>query len=73
MKTPQLRFWALEHPTGMFAAFIILRIGRVLAANASSPSARRNRRAACFALATLIMLASIPWPGMANGRPLFRY
>ena len=33
MKTPQLRFWAIEHPTGMFAAFIILRIGRVLAAN----------------------------------------
>jgi hypothetical protein len=73
MKTPQLRFWAIEHPTGMFAAFIILRIGRVLAANSASPAVARNRRATCFAVATLIIIASIPWPGLPYGRGLFRY
>src|SRR5215831_15567703 len=73
MKAPQLRFWAIEHPTGMFAAFIVLRIGRVLASNSKTPEVRRNRRATCFAVATLIILASIPWPGLPYGRALFRY
>jgi hypothetical protein len=27
----------------------------------------------CFALATIAMLAAIPWPGMPAGRPLFRF
>lgn len=72
MRNPAQRFWAVEHAGGMFAAMILVRIGRVLAANATSMSASRNRRLTCFALATAAMLASIPWPGLANGRPLFR-
>lgn len=72
MHTPALRFWALEHAGGMFAAVLLVRMGRVLAANASSKLAARNRRLACFAIATIGMLLSIPWPGLANGRPLFR-
>ena len=58
---------------GMFVAFIILRIGRVLASNSKTTAAARNRRAICFALATLIIVASIPWPGLPYGRALFRY
>jgi hypothetical protein len=26
----------------------------------------------CFGLATILMIAGIPWPGMRAGRPLFR-
>jgi hypothetical protein len=44
----------------------------VLANNAKTPASARNRRLICFALATLTMIASIPCPGLANGRPLFR-
>ncbi len=73
MKSAGLRFWAIEHPTGMFAAFILLRIGRIMAAHAKTTASRRNRRAVCFALATLTMMASIPWPGLPYGRALFRY
>ena len=72
MTDPALRFWAIEHAGGMFAAVVLVRMGRVLAANAATPGAARSRRLCCFAIATLGMLVSIPWPGFANGRPLFR-
>jgi hypothetical protein len=72
MTNPALRFWALEHAGGMFLSVVLVRMGRVLAANAKTPAAARKRRLTCFAIATLGMLLSIPWPGLANGRPLFR-
>ena len=72
MANPALRFWAVEHAGGMFLSVVLVRMGRVLAANAKTPLAARNRRLTCFAVATLGMLISIPWPGLANGRPLFR-
>jgi hypothetical protein len=72
MTNPALRFWAVEHAGGMFLSVLLVRMGRVLAANAKTPAAARNRRLTCFAIATLGMLISIPWPGLANGRPLFR-
>lgn len=73
MKNPPLRFWAVEHLVGMFAVMALVRMGRIMAANATTPSAQRNRRLVCFVLATLVMIASIPWPGMTAGRPLFRF
>jgi len=72
MANPALRFWAVEHAGGMFASVVLVRMGRVLSANAKTSAAARNRRLTCFAIATLGMLISIPWPGLANGRPLFR-
>jgi hypothetical protein len=33
--------------------------------------ARRNGRYICFGIAVLAMVAGVPWPGLANGRPLF--
>jgi hypothetical protein len=72
MATPALRFWAVEHAAGMVIAAVLVRVGRVLAAGARSPAAARDRRLVCFILATVGMLASIPWPGLPNGRPLFR-
>jgi heme A synthase len=72
MKNPGLRFFAVEHITMMFAAVILAHLGRVLARKASTPAAKRTRLIICFGLATILMIAGIPWPGMANGRPLFR-
>lgn len=72
LRNPVLRFWTLEHPAAMFAALILIRVGRVLAMRAGTPDAARKRRLACFAAATVIMLAATPWPGLMNGRPLFR-
>ena len=71
-RNPAMRFWAIEHALAMFAAVVLVRMGRVLAMNARSAASARNRRLTCFAIATLLMLAAIPWPGLFNGRPLFR-
>jgi hypothetical protein len=72
MKSPGLRFFAVEHVTMMFAAVILVHVGRVLARKAASPAAKRTRMFVCFGLATILMIVAIPWPGMASGRPLFR-
>jgi hypothetical protein len=72
MQNPQLRFWAVEHVTMMFGAVILAHVGRVLARKATSPGAKRMRLMICFGLAALLMIMGTPWPGMPNGRPLFR-
>ena len=72
LRDPALRFWAVEHIAAMVGAVVLVRVGRVLALNAKTPAARRRRRSVCFAAATLLMIAAIPWPGLSQGRPLFR-
>ena len=73
MRDPVLRYWAVEHFTMMLAAAVLVHVGRVLARKARTPEQKRQRLLICFGLATLLMLAGIPWPGMANGRELFRF
>jgi hypothetical protein len=72
MGSSGLRFWVVEHIALMLAAVVLVRVGRVLALGAKSASARRTRRLLFFALTTLAILVGIPWPGLENGRPLFR-
>ena len=72
MQSPSLRFWAVEHSTMMLAAVALAHVGRVLARKAKRTASKRVRLVACFGLATLAMIAAIPWPGTANARPLFR-
>lgn len=72
MKDPALRFWAVEHISSMFVAVILAHVGRVLARKAKTPASRRTRQLVCFGLATLLMIAGMPWPGRPGGRPLFR-
>ena len=68
-----LRFWAIDHIGWMAAATVLVRVGRVLALGAATAQARRKWRALFFTLTTLTILAGIPWPGLAHGRPLFRF
>jgi hypothetical protein len=72
MRAPALRFWAVEHAATMLVAVILVHVGRVLARSARTPEARRVRQAWSFGLATLLMIVATPWPGLPNGRPLFR-
>ena len=72
MRNPALRFFAVEHLMLMMAAVVLAHVGRVLARKAPTPDAKRMRMLICFGLATGAMVLAIPWPGMANGRPLFR-
>lgn len=72
MKDPATRFWAVEHITAMFAAVVVAHVGRVLARKARTPASKRTRLLVCFTLATILMLAGMPWPGRPGGRVLFR-
>ena len=71
MRVPQLRFFAVEHTFGMVLAITLAHIGRGRVRK--EPPEKRGRTALIFyGLALVIILASIPWPGMPAGRPLFR-
>jgi hypothetical protein len=72
MSNSGLRFWAVEHPTIMLAAVIAAHIGRLRGRKARTPEAKRAKHLLWFSIAFLLMLAATPWPGLANGRPLFR-
>lgn len=73
MNDPALRFWAVEHLTAMMGAAVLVHVGRVLARKAKTPAAKRTRLLVCCGLATLLMLAGMPWPGRPGGRDLFRF
>ena len=72
MKDPVARFWAVEHITSMLVAVILVHVGRVLGRKATSPDSKRMKLFVCFGIATVLMILSIPWPGLRAGRPLFR-
>ena len=72
LRDPGLRFWAVTHVAMMFVALVAVRAGRVLAMVERKPR-RRNGRYICFAIAVLAMVAGVPWPGLAHGRPWFRF
>lgn len=71
MKIPQLRFFAVEHTFGMLVGITLAHIGRGRVKKAS-PEKRGRTALIFYGLALLIILASIPWPGMPAGRALFR-
>jgi hypothetical protein len=71
MANAVLRFWAVEHMTGMVVALVLAHVGRVRIRRAAD-AARRHRRAAIFfGLALAAILAAMPWPGTPAARPLF--
>jgi hypothetical protein len=73
MRNPEYRFFVVEHAVGMFIAIALAHVGRAQSKQATRSDAARFKSAAIFyGLSLLIMLASIPWPGMAAGRALFR-
>jgi hypothetical protein len=56
----------------MVLSIVFAHMGRVLVRKAATPAKKRTRRIVFMTLATVVMLAAIPWPGMRAGRPLFR-
>jgi hypothetical protein len=73
IRIPAVRFWSIEHAGAMFAALVLVRVGRVAALHAADLRTGARRRLVCFVVSLVIMLAAIPWPGLAFGRPLFRF
>src|SRR4029453_17949232 len=73
MRTPELRYWAVEHMTTMVAAVIVAHVGSVMVRKGAPDAARHLRSAIFFGIVVLLLLFGTPWPGLPNGRPLFRF
>jgi hypothetical protein len=67
-----LRFFGLEHVTMMLLALAVLHVGRIRSKRAEAPHVRRRRALVSSAAFLVMVLPSIPWPGLRHGRPLFR-
>ena len=66
VKNKANRFFLVEHPTYMVLSIILITI-----AYTSTKKAKYKRAAILFAVALLIIIAGIPWPGRAEiGRSL---
>lgn len=71
MKDSTLRFFAVEHVAGMLLAVVVAQVGYSLAKRAATDRAKFLRSAIAYSIAAILILASIPWPFMKYGRPLF--
>lgn len=73
MKNPVMRFWAVEHLAGMLIAIILIHVGRAKSKRAAMGADQHKKLFIFTLIAFIVMMASIPWPGMAAGRPLFHF
>ena len=73
MRDSIARFWAVEHVAGMVVAIALAHIGRSRVHKTGHDGKRHKLAAIFFTLALLIILASIPWPNLPQGRPLLRW
>jgi hypothetical protein len=72
MSNSALRFFAVEHWVLMLLAVIVAHIGSSQAKKVGESLKKYRRTAIWIGLSIILVLAAIPWPGMAAGRPLFR-
>ncbi len=67
MKNAGLRFYAIEHTTGMLIAIVLIHLGYSFGKKSVPDSQKHKRILLYFGLALLIILISIPWPFRAVG------
>jgi hypothetical protein len=67
------RYWAIEHWIGMVVGLVLAHVGVARARRSADGPIRHRVIATFFVLAMIAILASIPWPGMPNARPLIRW
>jgi hypothetical protein len=68
MKMAPLRFWAVEHITGMVLSIALVTIGHI----SLKKTGNTKKTAMLYTVALIVILAVIPWPFRAGiGRPWF--
>jgi hypothetical protein len=66
------RFFTVEHVIGMIAAIALVHIGRVKIRKAADADRKHRLAMVLYGIALVLMIISIPWPGLPVARPLFR-
>lgn len=72
MRNAPLRFFAVEHITGMVIGIALAHVGKSKIEKAADAAQKHKLALVFFGLAMVVIVLSIPWPGMPGGRPLFR-
>lgn len=73
MKDNAMRFWAVEHITGMLIAIILITIGKGVGRKAIPNAVKHKRALALFSIALVVILLAAPWPFRdVVGRPWLR-
>jgi hypothetical protein len=72
MRNAPLRFFAVEHLTGMIIGLGLAHVGTSKIGKAADAGQKHKLAAVFIGLAMVVILLSIPWPGMPGGRPLLR-
>ena len=71
MKDSVLRFYAVEHLGGMLLAVVVAQVGYSISKRVPTDRGKFLTAAIFYPIEGLLILASIPWPFMKYGRPLF--
>jgi len=73
MRNGVLRFFLVEHLFGMLVAAGVAHVGSVKVRKAADSRAKHRLALIYVLVALVVILLSIPWPGMPAGRPVFRF
>ena len=66
------RFFTIEHVIGMIAGIALVHIARVKIRKAADADRKHRLAMVFYGIALVLMIISIPWPGLPVARPLFR-
>jgi hypothetical protein len=72
MRNAPLRFFAVEHITGMFIGIALVHVGKSKIRKVADTAQKHKLALVFYGIAMIVILLSIPWPGMPGGRALFR-
>lgn len=71
MRSPELRFWAVEHALVMAVAAIVGHVGLFIAKRTAREGRASGAGTICLVVALLLVVVGIPWPFRRVGRPLW--
>ena len=72
MKISAVRFWAVEHITGMILAIALITVARGVYRKSITDAAKHKRALLLYVIALVLILAVVPWPFREGvGRPWF--
>jgi uncharacterized membrane protein len=72
MKNSNLRFWVVEHITGMLIVVVLITIANVVSKKQMNDTAKHNKLFWLYLIAFIVVMASIPWPFRFNEIPWVR-
>lgn len=73
MRDNVLRFWAVEHITGMLVAVTLVHVGHVRSRQMTEPASRHRALLRWFGAGLAVIVITMPWPFLPYGRPLLRW